>query len=84
MAVGPLLQIARILKRRHSGDVSIFYLSIIAAGASIWAAYGVAIGDPPLIIANTVGVLTNVGTIIVVFLYRNGPRGGEDAAGSEA
>jgi hypothetical protein len=39
---------------------------VIAVGATCWCAYGISTGDPYLIIPNTVGVITNVGTLFVV------------------
>lgn len=76
MAVGPLLQMGRILRRRHSGDVSVVYLWVIAAGAGVYAAYGAADGGNwVLIVPNMVGVLTNLATIFVVYLYRDGNPG---------
>jgi hypothetical protein len=39
---------------------------VIAVGATCWCAYGISTGDPYLIVPNTLGVITNVGTLLVV------------------
>ena len=43
---------------------------MIAAGASAWCAYGISTGDPYLIIPNSLGVITNVGTLLLVRRYQ--------------
>ena len=70
MSLAPLFQVRRILERRQADDVSIAFLAVIAAGASAWCAYGISTGDPYLIIPNTLGVITNVGTLMVVRHYQ--------------
>ena len=43
---------------------------VIALGSSTWCAYGISTGDPYLILPNTLGVITNVGTLLVVRRYQ--------------
>jgi Sugar efflux transporter for intercellular exchange len=43
---------------------------VIVAGASAWSAYGWSIGDRYLIVPNTLGVVTNVGALLVVRRYQ--------------
>jgi hypothetical protein len=43
---------------------------VIAVGSSCWCAYGISTGDPYLIIPNSLGVITNVGTLLVVRRYQ--------------
>jgi uncharacterized protein with PQ loop repeat len=66
MSLAPLFQVRRILEREQADDVSQAFLVVIAVGATCWCAYGISTGDPYLIIPNTVGVITNVGTLFVV------------------
>ena len=70
MSLAPLFQVRRILERRTADDVSIAFLGVIAAGSSAWCAYGISTGDPYLIIPNSLGVITNVGTLLVVRRYQ--------------
>ena len=70
MSLAPLFQVRRVLERGQADDVSQAFLVVIAAGASAWCAYGFSTGDPYLIIPNTLGVITNVGTLLVVRRYQ--------------
>jgi uncharacterized protein with PQ loop repeat len=63
MALAPLLQARRVRARRSGADVSQPFLAIIAGGATMWVAYGIAAANPYLIIPNTVAVATNLLTL---------------------
>jgi MtN3 and saliva related transmembrane protein len=69
MSLAPLFQVRRVLQRRHADDVSQTFLLVIAVGAMAWIAYGISIGDAYLIVPNVVGVLTNLGTLMIVRRY---------------
>jgi uncharacterized protein with PQ loop repeat len=70
MALAPLFQVRRVLSRGQADDVSQAFLVVIAAGSTSWCAYGISTGDPYLIIPNTLGVITNVGTLLLVRRYQ--------------
>lgn len=70
MGLSPLLQLARIVKRHHSNDVSIAMLSVIFVGTMLWTAYGISIANPAIITANTVGVLATAATILTARRFR--------------
>ena len=70
MAIAPLFQVQRVFERGQAGDVSQAFLAVIAAGSSSWCAYGISTGDPFLIIPNSLGVITNVGTLLIVRRYQ--------------
>jgi uncharacterized protein with PQ loop repeat len=70
MSLAPLFQVRRVHERQQADDVSTAFLMVIAAGATAWCAYGISTGDPYLIIPNSLGVITNVGTLIVVRRYQ--------------
>jgi uncharacterized protein with PQ loop repeat len=70
MSLAPLFQVRRVLERGQADDVSLAFLVVIALGSSSWCAYGISTGDPYLIIPNTLGVITNVGTLLVVRRYQ--------------
>ena len=57
MGVSPLLQVRRMRQRQSSADVSLGYLFILFPGFVLWIAYGVASGDPALIIPNIVALV---------------------------
>jgi len=70
MSLAPLFQVRRVLQRGQADDVSQAFLIVIALGATSWCAYGISTGDPYLIIPNSLGVVTNVGTLLLVRRYQ--------------
>ena len=82
MAIAPLLQIRRIVQRRSSDDVSLAYLAVLEVGFLLWVAYGIALGNAPLIVPNTVALLVGLATIVVTLRYR-GPASAPRASAVE-
>lgn len=74
MALSPLLQVRRILAERSSRDVSIGYYGVLLVGFVLWVAYGLAIGNAPLIVTNAVAF--TVASLTVVVALRHRRRGG--------
>jgi MtN3 and saliva related transmembrane protein len=70
MGVSPVLQIRRIMRRRSSEDVSLSYFGVLLTGFILWLAYGIAIGDPVLIIPNSVAICVAIATLVVARRYR--------------
>jgi MtN3 and saliva related transmembrane protein len=70
MALSPLLQVREIRRRRSSDGVSIAYFCILLVGFALWVAYGLARGDLPLVIPNTVALLIAALTITVAARHR--------------
>lgn len=71
-ALASLLQRRRMRKRGSSQDVSLAYLTVIAGGYVLWLAYGLAIGNLPLIVADAVGGGAILATICVALRLRHG------------
>jgi uncharacterized protein with PQ loop repeat len=70
MAVSPLLQIRAIRRHRSSRGVSVGYQQVLLVGFLLWLAYGVALGNPALIVPNCVAAVVSVATILVSLRYR--------------
>ena len=70
MALGPLLQIRTIVRRRSSRGVSIGYFGILVVGFALWLAYGIASANVALIVPNAVALLIALGTIAAAVRYR--------------
>ena len=49
-----LPQLLRSWRTRSVGDISWVYLLALGTGVFLWAAYGLATGDLPIVLANTV------------------------------
>ena len=70
MALSPLLQIRRIVAERSSREVSIGYYVVLIIGFALWLAYGIAIGNAPLIITNVVAFTVGCLTVAVALRHR--------------
>jgi MtN3 and saliva related transmembrane protein len=66
----PLLQIRRIIAERSSRDVSIGYYVVLLIGFALWLAYGIAIGNVPLIVTNVVAFSVGCVTVAVALRHR--------------
>jgi len=69
MALSNLPQAYKIFKRKSARDISIITGFILFIGAIIWVLYGIEIKNPPIIIANSIGVFGITLVIIGWFLY---------------
>ena len=72
MALAPLLQIRAIRRQGSSRGVSIGYQQVLVVGFLLWLAYGISIGNPALIVPNTIALFVSVTTILVVLRFRRG------------
>lgn len=78
MAVSPVLQVRRMLQTRSSRDFSIGYPTLLSVGFVLWLAYGVALGNLPMMLSNTASLSFMLVTIGVALYFRRDARG--DAA----
>jgi MtN3 and saliva related transmembrane protein len=70
MALGPMLQIRKIVQLRSSRGVSIGYFLVLLIGFGLWLAYGIAARNFALIVPNVVALLVIGLTIVVALRYR--------------
>lgn len=80
MGASPLLQAARTNARRSSEDVSLPFLIVLLAGGAAWLSYGIALGNAPLIVGNSVGVFASSTAIVVTLRWRPDSSAGADSA----
>lgn len=52
-----LPQVIKVIKTRHTKDISLGMFLLMTAGVSFWLIYGLMISSPPIIMANTVTVM---------------------------
>lgn len=45
-------QAIRVIRTRHTADLSLAMYSIFAAGVALWLAYGLVLGSLPIVLAN--------------------------------
>ncbi len=72
MALGPVLQIRKIVAYGNSESVSISYFLVLFVGFLLWIVYGVAADNLALIIPNAVAAAVIVLTIVVALRFRQG------------
>ncbi|MCW3041528.1 MAG: Sugar efflux transporter for intercellular exchange [Solirubrobacterales bacterium] len=70
LAVSPLLQMSRIVRRGSSADVSALQLVVAFIGTSLWCAYGVTRHDDTVVTANGVATLVNAAALLTVLRFR--------------
>ncbi|HVN98231.1 MAG TPA: SemiSWEET transporter [Syntrophorhabdaceae bacterium] len=63
-------QIVRLLKLRESRDISLATALFLGIGVLLWLIYGLAIGDRPLIAANSISLCISAATVLLVLRYR--------------
>ena len=71
MALSPVLQIRRMMRRRSSADLSIGYFIVLIFGFGLWIAYGTSISNAALLIPNVVALVVALATIGVAVSYRS-------------
>jgi MtN3 and saliva related transmembrane protein len=72
MAASPVLQIRRMIERRSSADLSLSYFSVLMVGFTVWAAYGISLGNAAIIVPNSVAFVIGLATILIALRYRGG------------
>jgi MtN3 and saliva related transmembrane protein len=72
MALGPVLQIRKIIQLESSHSTSIAYFAVLLVGFLLWLAYGIAATNVALIVPNAVAAVVSVATIVVALRYRHG------------
>jgi MtN3 and saliva related transmembrane protein len=70
MALGPLLQIRKMVKHEESRTISIGYFLVLFVGFLLWVAYGMAADNYALIVPNAVAAVVIAATILVALRYR--------------
>lgn len=82
MALGPLLQMRKIVRHQSAQTISIGYFVVLLVGFLLWLAYGIAADNYALIVPNAVAAVVITATIVVTFRYRareaRGPEPRED------
>jgi uncharacterized protein with PQ loop repeat len=70
MALGPILQIQKILAHKSSQNISIGYFVVLLVGFVLWLAYGVVASNLALVVPNAVAAVVITATIAVAARYR--------------
>jgi MtN3 and saliva related transmembrane protein len=73
MALGPVLQIRKIIEQKTSRSVSLAYFVILLVGFALWLAYGIAASSFVLIVPNAIAAVVILATIAVALRFRRVP-----------
>ena len=65
-------QVVKTWRSGHARDLSIWQPILLTIGMALWLVYGVALGDLPLILANTFSIVCYVLLIIMKIRFRDG------------
>jgi MtN3 and saliva related transmembrane protein len=68
-SVAVLPQVVRTWKRKQARDISIWQPLILISGMSLWFAYGVMLGDTPLIAANLFSIACYLLLLVMKIVY---------------
>jgi uncharacterized protein with PQ loop repeat len=74
MALGPVLQIRKMVELKSSRGISLGYFVVLLVGFVLWLAYGIAASNLALIVPNAVAMVVITATIMVALRYRPLPR----------
>ena len=66
-------QVVKTYRSRSSADLSLGTYSMTTAGVVLWLAYGVALGDLPIILANAVALVLVVAVLAHIVRSRRTP-----------
>jgi MtN3 and saliva related transmembrane protein len=70
MALGPLLQMRKIVRHQSARTISIGYFVVLLVGFLLWLSYGIAADNYALIVPNAVAAVVITATILVTLRYR--------------
>jgi MtN3 and saliva related transmembrane protein len=63
-------QLAKLIRERKAGDVSIGMLAVLMAGLALWIYYGALKDDWIIIISNSVALLINLATTVLTYVLK--------------
>jgi MtN3 and saliva related transmembrane protein len=69
-AISLLPQLIKMIKNKKADDISLFYLTILLCGLSLWVWYGFLRDDMPIIVTNSFSLLLNITVIILGIKYK--------------
>jgi MtN3 and saliva related transmembrane protein len=69
MALSNIPQSYKIFSRKSASDISPTTYLILTIGGTVWLLYGLELQNIPIIITNTIGVLTVFSVLLGWFLY---------------
>lgn len=69
-AISLLPQIIKVIREKKTQDISLFYLSVLLFGLSLWTYYGFLKDDLPIIATNIFSMILNITMITLGVIYK--------------
>ena len=63
-------QAIRIIKTKHTKDLSLTMYSILTTGVFLWLAYGILVKDLPIILANGITLIFTATILFLIIKYK--------------
>ncbi len=63
-------QLIKVLKTKHTKDLSLSMYLIFTTGILLWFIYGIMINDLPIIIANSITLIFSIFILVMKFIYK--------------
>lgn len=70
-SIAAIPQVVKTLRTRHARDISIWQPLLLAFGVALWLAYGIMLGDQPLILSNIIPLVCNAWLVVLKMRWRN-------------
>ncbi|MFN3781307.1 MAG: SemiSWEET family sugar transporter [Candidatus Kapaibacteriota bacterium] len=64
-------QAIKIIKTKSTKDISLGMYLILTTGILFWLIYGILLGEPPIIFANTIGFTLTFVILLLKIRYKN-------------
>lgn len=65
-----LPQAIKTIRTKQTKDISLLMFAMMVAGGVVWAMYGIARQDMPVVIANIIGLCFNIPILILKIKYK--------------
>jgi MtN3 and saliva related transmembrane protein len=63
-------QVIKIIRTRHTADISLIMYVLLSTGIFLWFLYGILLGDMPIIVANGFSLI--IVTTVLILKIRHG------------
>ena len=71
-------QVVKTFRTKQARDLSIWQPVFLIVGMTLWLLYGIALGDVPLIVANSVSLACYILLVMMKIRYREGDKKNPD------
>jgi len=70
-SIASVPQVVKTLRTRHARDISVWQPLLLSFGVALWLAYGIMLGDQPLILSNIIPLVCNAWLVVLKMRWRD-------------